>query len=92
MKLTIPSTFELAGRTWTVKRVGKKKWYGRTRGGNCLIELSTKSKDDEELMHTFLHELLHAILYTQGDDKLFYDEFFVDSSASLLMQALTTAK
>lgn len=89
----IPKTFELAGRTWTVKRnVKSKKWFGQTQAGRCLIQLSTMNKDDEEEAHTFLHELLHAIASTMGWEKFNKDESKIDAVAGLLLQALTTAR
>lgn len=58
----------------------------------CLIELSAKNADAEELLHTFLHELNHAIFWTMDKQKLYENEALVDGHASLLLQALTTAK
>lgn len=92
MKLTVPSQFQLAGRTWTVKRVGKRRWYGQTHCEMCVIKLSARCKDDEELLHTFLHELVHAIAYTMGWTDLNDDEPKIDGVANLLMQALTTGE
>lgn len=93
MKLTIPKTFELAGRTWKVRRVKRiKDAYGKCRASRCIIELSDECSDGPELMHTFLHELLHAVAYTRGDKKGFFDEYRIDSTSALLLQALTTAK
>ena len=91
MHLKIPKTFQLGGRTWKVKRVGKKRWYGRCIAGRCQIEIAECRSKEEEL-HTFLHELTHAIMYTMGRKKLFSDEYFVDSSSSLLLQALKSAE
>jgi hypothetical protein len=79
VKLTIPKTFELAGRTWTVKWVGKRSWYGRCKAAKCLIELSRDCNDEEAL---------HAM----GKEKLYNDEHFVDAHSALLLQALKTAK
>ena len=92
MKISIPKTFELGGRTWRVKHLkGKKRWWGRAKCGSCVIELA-EHKTKQALRHTFLHELNHAILYTMARNKLFNDENFVDGHSSLLLQALTTAK
>lgn len=92
MTISIPSSFKLGARTWTVKRVGKKKWYGQTSHNECEIRLSSRCKDDEELLHTFLHELTHAIAYAMGWTKFNDDEAKIDGFASLLMQAMTTAE
>ncbi len=92
MTISIPSSFQLGGRTWTVKHVkGKRKWWGRAKCGSCRIELAAH-KSEEALLHTFLHELNHAILYTMARNELFEDENFVDGHASLLLQVLTTAE
>jgi hypothetical protein len=90
--LKIPRTFELAGRTWRVKRVGKRSWYGRTNAAECVIHISSKSKDAEEELHTFLHELMHAIAWAMGWDKMFRDETRIDALSSLLLQVLETSK
>jgi hypothetical protein len=75
-----------------VKLVGRRKWFGRTNSGTCLIELSSRCKDDEELWHTFLHEVNHAIFYAMGKDKLHADEALVDGHAGLLLQVLRTSE
>lgn len=75
-----------------MKYVGKKSWYGRTKCNECLIELSSRCKNSEETLHTFLHELNHAIFWAMDKQKLFEAEGLVDGHASLLMQALTTAE
>lgn len=92
MQISIPKTFQLGGRTWTVKSVGKKSWYGRCNTAKCLIELSSLCKDEEELAHTFFHELMHAIAHQMRWEKLFRDEAGIDGIAGLLLQVLTTAK
>lgn len=57
-----------------------------------MIELSTKCRDNEELAHTFLHELMHAVAYTMNWEKLYNDEAGVDGIASLLLQALSSGR
>lgn len=92
MKFAIPSSFQLAGRTWTVKRVGKRKWYGQTNSTKCTIKLSTLNKDDEEYRHTFLHELLHACSYAMAWTSFNNNEARIDGLANLLLQVLTTGE
>lgn len=75
-----------------MKHVGRRKWFGRTNSGTCVIELSSRCKDDEEYLHTFLHELNHAIFWAMSKEKLWSDESLVDGHAGLLLQALVTAK
>lgn len=45
-----------------------------------------------EIEQTFLHELVHAILYKMEKQELFKDEAFVNQFASLLHQAYLTKK
>lgn len=84
----IPRTFQLGGRTWTVKRNVRMKDYGDCSGSKCLIRLSRKNKDDEEELHTFCHELGHAIEFTLGW-KLSHRK--IDAIGGLLAQYMTTA-
>lgn len=90
----IPKTFQLGGRTWTVRRgvkCGKKKWYGKCYGSECRIDISDHNKDPEEELHTFMHELLHAIAQIMCWDEFNEDEGKIDAVASLLLQVMTTA-
>ena len=90
--MNIPKTFKLGSRTWTVKRkMRATKWYGRTHSHSCKIELSTLNKTPEEELHTFYHELFHAIATTMGDDKLNNNESKIDALGNLLAQFMTTA-
>jgi hypothetical protein len=90
MGLKIPRRFKLAGRTWTVKRRKyKKRWLGQTDGARCTIKLNlAHNHSAAELEHTFCHELMHAIGFTIGSNKLINDEQFVDAVGGLLAQAL----
>lgn len=90
--ISIPKTFQLGGRTWKVKRVGKRKWYGSTHSHSCTIELSSLCNTKEIEQHTFLHEVMHAVAITMGWSKFNDDEDKVDAMASLLLQVLTTSK
>jgi len=51
----------------------------------CLLY----NPDKPALEHTYLHELVHAILHCMGRDELYKDEAFVDLFAGLLHQSLT---
>lgn len=64
----IPKTFKLGGRTWRVKRGVRmtKGDYGDCSGSRCRIRLSRRNKSPEEELHTFYHELGHAIEFTLG--------------------------
>lgn len=91
--MKIPRTFKLGSRTWRVDWDKSRKHYGATHGSKCRIRLSKKlNRSDEETLHTFLHELTHAITYTAGMKKLNADEAFTDAFSNLLGQALETMK
>lgn len=92
MNFQIPKTFRLGGRTWKVKRnCRSKKWFGRCKYNQCLIELSTLNRSPEEELHTFLHELMHAIAHAMAWIKFEEDEAKIDGVASLLLQVLESA-
>lgn len=89
--MKIPKRFMLGGREWTVKRgVKMKNLYGSCSGSRCEIKLSTKNQTRTEELHTFCHELLHAICYTMGWKRLNKNESKIDAMASLLLQAITS--
>ena len=44
---------------------------------------------EQDLLETFYHELVHAILYSMGEEKLFCDEKFVGLMGRCLMESLT---
>jgi len=90
--MRIPKQFNLAGATWTVvqvDKIGDSDHLGLTHRDKLLIELK-KSLPKTVKETTYLHELGHAIKYTQGLDD--HNEVEIDSWAQLLHQALTTAK
>lgn len=72
--------------------VKSKKEFGSCDSATCTIVLTNRNRSDEEELHTFLHELMHAITYTMGWKRLFKDEMRIDSLAALLLQVLTTAE
>jgi hypothetical protein len=91
--MKIPKSVTIGGRTWRVIRgVKHKSWYGNCSSSRCVIELSTKNKTKEDELHTFHHELLHAIAYTMGWGKFNRDETKIDAMAGLLLQALRSMK
>ena len=94
--MTIPATFKLMGRTWTVEQDSLQCEHQRNMGlcqnnRNKILLLSKLEGEDmpkDEVEQTFFHELTHAVLFTMGKDKLNEDEKFVDVFAGLLHQAL----
>jgi hypothetical protein len=63
-----------------------------TEPATCTIKLSARCQDEEEYLHTFLHELNHAIYFTMGNEERYKDEYLIDGHAALLLQALVTAE
>ncbi len=52
----------------------------------------TNTTTQDQIEHSFCHELVHYILSHMSQDKLRKDEPFVDLFANLLHQALSTAE
>lgn len=90
MKLVIPQTFKLAGMTWTVVQVPGLDNLGDTDRDELKIQLREELKPNLKAQ-TFLHELLHAIWFTMGDEDG-GNESTVEAFAQLLYQALSTMK
>ncbi len=86
--MNIPSSFQLGGITWKVKRVKRLKG----KYGDCdLAKTTIRILDtiDEKLKEqTFCHELVHAILFSMG--KADHDEEFTDAFGFMLHQFLNT--
>lgn len=92
----IPSTFQLLNYTWTVVLTDGPvpNDENKTLHGNCdhdarVITLNGQL-DPEMLGHTWLHEVLHAILTAIGRERLSKDEGFVDAVSGALAQVLQT--
>lgn len=62
--------------------------------GKILIQPNSRNSPiiQNEIEQTFLHELVHAILYKMEKLELYKDEAFVNQFASLLHQAYLTQK
>ena len=88
--MNIPSQFTLGGLVWKVV------WRKRIKGkyGECVLHKQTihllSGLPPELTEQTFLHELCHAIHYAMGKNE--HNEEFIDAFATMLHQALTTAK
>lgn len=54
-----------------------------------LVQLDA-SLQGSILDHTFLHEVIHAILWEMGERRLYNNEKFVDLLSNLLCQVLRT--
>lgn len=92
----IPTSFELAGHSWTVHHVQGDVIApdGDKCKGLCEFDSLTISVNvtlpPSMVWHTFMHEVMHAVLYTLGHE-LTSNEGFVDSTGALLAQVLTSA-
>lgn len=102
----IPKSFQLLGHTITVRIVSKRDWdalveevddaenmdesdVGYWIPDSDLIVIKRQSKP--QMLHTFTHELTHAVLYYMNSG-LWTDEVFVDNFGGLLAQAMDTAR
>ena len=74
--------FDLAGITWSVGE-GEIADLGHTDMTTARILLN-KKLDGQNKDVTFYHELVHAILFTMGEQT--HDERFVEGFAQLLYQ------
>lgn len=103
--MKIPSRFKLLGQTINVRYnptlVQERDWTGLASYRRNAIEIMPHSeanrKNPDQIEHTFVHEMIHHILYYAGaalqetdHNKMHTDEGFVDVLAGLLHQALTT--
>lgn len=94
--MVIPKKFKIVNRTYKVKPMSKEvvegsKLLGDTCFKDALIRLDM-DQPEECLEHTFLHELVHALLQVSTRPKLTHDEKLVDSIAGALHQYLQTKK
>jgi hypothetical protein len=86
----IPSMFLLAGNTWEVFFKSKKDMEGDW--GLCHPDTHEiwiwKKLRERSRYQTFLHEAVHAVMFTMGYDK--HDEVLVEAVSQLVYQLLTT--
>jgi len=94
LKMKIPKSFHLMGRTWKVRVVPKGSWNDDGKVGVCSFEkceIEILQRDQEAMEQVLLHEYTHAALEAMAS-KLYDKENFVDVFASILHQILKTAK
>lgn len=97
--MVIPKSFQLAGQTINIEfsktlvRVDDAdgQFYPMLNKIAIQEQVDGCPRTDDQLGHTFCHELTHAILDTMGEKKLFDDEKFVDLFGHLLYQVFKTA-
>jgi ketopantoate reductase len=98
--MNIPKKFKLMGSTFTVEynddMCKGAEAFGLASYDTNKIYLSTKVNNDpinqDQIEHTFLHEVVHHILHIMGKEKLNSNEKFVDMLAGFLHQLLTTSE
>lgn len=96
----LPIRLRIGKRTYAINVVNamkRKGLQGHVSYGTSLIELGLHSNrtgrryTNDELLHTFWHEIVHAILY-EMDHRLYSNERFVDEFSLLLTRAIKSAK
>lgn len=88
--MRIPRQFQLGGTTWKVEQVHPLMGaMGATFNGQALVQLD-KELPQQVKEQTFLHEVVHAILFSMGKPSTEHDEVFVDGFATFLHQFLTS--
>ena len=100
MYFKIPKSFELMNDTINIKYSDKltseEDSNGRAYYRKKLIELQkiseTNNLNEDNLIKTYLHELLHMILWKLEEDKLRTDEKLINKMAWLLAQHFKSAK
>lgn len=87
----IPRSFTLMNREWSVRfmtiseREATENAYGYCDPENAVILLDPAQNRDH-LVHTYYHELMHAVLFTLGRNKLSRDEELVDALGGAIHQ------
>lgn len=101
--IDIPLAFKIGGKRYkVVEEHSMKTPRGRSLMGQINYEKGTisialhnaatnRKYDKGEIANSFLHEMVHAILYDM-DHKLTTDECFVTNFADRLQEALETFK
>lgn len=94
--MQIPKTFELAGLKITVEHdndaIKKHSFIGKSDFSFQKIVMDMTTVPRQTTEQAFLHELVHWILYIQGEHELRMNEKFVDQFAHLLYQALESGE
>ncbi|MDD5304256.1 MAG: hypothetical protein PHS14_14240 [Elusimicrobia bacterium] len=102
--LRIPKRFQILGQTievvWDVELNHKNDWNGSAVYRKNQIRIQPNGdgtpRTQDQIGHTFCHELMHWILYyaaafyPSSKEHLHQDEGLVDLAGGLLHQALTS--
>lgn len=90
--MRIPSRFSLGGLEWTVryKNLKSQGVQGLCHFSDCRVEIHIGLRKDMK-EQVFLHELMHAVLYTVGSPE-YRNEQLVDTTAHALLQVAKTSR
>ena len=92
--MKIPSKIRIGGQDINISI--KEHLVGEKLGTMCLasgeLEIAEKFYDSKQSesskINTFIHEVVHGVLDTMGENKLSRDEKFVNTFASLLVDVI----
>lgn len=96
--MRIPTSFKLINRSWSVVEMPQETADTANIHGCCARDQARiaihidEGLPEESVDHTYLHELVHALLYATTKPKLSDNEEFVDSLAAALHQYEQTKK
>ena len=92
--MKIPNKIRIGGQDINISI--KEHLVDEKLGTMCLasgeLEIAEKFYDSKQSesskINTFIHEVVHGVLDTMGEDKLTYNERFVNTFASLLVDVI----
>ncbi len=98
---SIPKRFNVLGHTIKVVTINRQDWATLAESypameavtgfyNTALDLIVVKQQQKEHMLHTFYHEMMHAVLYHM-DHKLWEDEKFVDKLSAFITQAELTS-
>lgn len=88
----IPLELEILGEKWKIvwsdSLLVEDGCFGLTEPNSNVITLQTVNTKTPEskIIHTFVHEVIHAILFSMNQDDLSCNDSFVDLLSGLIQQ------
>jgi hypothetical protein len=78
--IKLPLTLEIGAHTYVIKKGSSDKLNDRTEWGNCnnrtkTIEVDVKQVNSE-LLRTLIEEILHAVDFAYGHDKMSEEQIY----------------
>jgi len=100
MNIKIPKKLKVIGKYYSVVLENdldyKHRNWGETRYGQSQIAIQGKGQGtqipQQEIEHTFVHEMVHVILHEMGEQKLNSNEKFVDLFSNIFYQVMKENK